>query len=31
MSRFTLGDYVELWPRFPDNVVDFIITDPPYL
>ncbi|HFQ7221254.1 TPA: DNA methyltransferase, partial [Escherichia coli] len=31
MSRFILGDCVRVMATFPDNVVDFIITDPPYL
>lgn len=31
MSRFLLGDSVHVMSHFPDNAVDFILTDPPYL
>lgn len=31
MSRFILGDSVQVMSGFPDNAVDFILTDPPYL
>lgn len=31
MSRFMLGDSVQVMSGFPDNAVDFILTDPPYL
>ena len=31
MSRFILGDCVQVMSRFPSRVVDFILTDPPYL
>ncbi|HGV6945775.1 TPA: DNA methyltransferase, partial [Escherichia coli] len=31
MSRFILGDCVRVMATFPDNAVDFILTDPPYL
>ncbi|PVZ84166.1 DNA methylase [Serratia sp. S1B] len=31
MSRFLLGNCVQIMRDFPDNAVDFILTDPPYL
>ena len=31
MSRFMRGDSVEIMANFPDNSIDFILTDPPYL
>jgi len=31
MSRFMQGDSVQLMATFPDNSIDFILTDPPYL
>ncbi|RDL15603.1 DNA methylase [Serratia fonticola] len=31
MSRFILGNCVPVMSEFPDNAVDFILTDPPYL
>lgn len=31
MSRFVQGNCVEIMAGFPDNAVDFILTDPPYL
>ncbi|WP_252151279.1 DNA methyltransferase, partial [Escherichia coli] len=31
MSRFIQGDCVRVMATFPDNAVDFILTDPPYL
>lgn len=31
MSRFIQGDCVQVMPGIPDNVIDFILTDPPYL
>ncbi len=31
MSRFILGDCVRVMATIPDNVIDFILTDPPYL
>jgi len=31
MSRFILGDCVQVMSRFPTRAVDFILTDPPYL
>lgn len=31
MSRFVQGNCVEIMAVFPDNAVDFILTDPPYL
>lgn len=31
MSRFIQGNCVEIMAGFPDNAVDFILTDPPYL
>ena len=31
MSRFMLGDSVQIMSTFPDAAVDFILTDPPYL
>lgn len=31
MSRFILGDCVQVMSRFPPRAVDFILTDPPYL
>ena len=31
MSRFILGDCVRVMATLPDNAVDFILTDPPYL
>ncbi len=30
MSRFMLGNCVQIMSEFPDNAVDFILTDPPY-
>lgn len=31
MSRFILGNCVRVMADFPENAVDFILTDPPYL
>ena len=31
MSRFILGDCVRVMTTIPDNAIDFILTDPPYL
>ncbi|AZS59299.1 MULTISPECIES: DNA methylase [Pectobacterium] len=31
MSRFILGNCVQIMSTFPDRAVDFILTDPPYL
>ena len=31
MSRFMQGDSVQVMAGFPDNSIDFILTDPPYL
>lgn len=31
MSRFIHGNCVHIMSDFPDNAVDFILTDPPYL
>lgn len=31
MSRFIEGNCVQIMSGFPDNAVDFILTDPPYL
>lgn len=31
MSRFIQGNCVQVMSGFPDNAVDFILTDPPYL
>jgi len=31
MSRFMRGDSVQIMAGFPDNSIDFILTDPPYL
>lgn len=31
MSRFILGNCVQTMANFPDNAIDFILTDPPYL
>lgn len=31
MSRFILGDCVQVMSRFPSRAVDFILADPPYL
>lgn len=31
MSRYILGDCVQVMSRFPARAVDFILTDPPYL
>lgn len=31
MSRFILGDCVRVMATIPDNAIDFILTDPPYL
>ena len=31
MSRFLLGNCIQIISEFPDNAVDFILTDPPYL
>ncbi len=31
MSRFIQGNCVRVMATFPDNAVDFILTDPPYL
>ena len=31
MSRFLLGNCVKIMSEFPDNAVDLILTDPPYL
>lgn len=31
MSRFVLGNCIDVIARIPDNAIDFILTDPPYL
>ena len=31
MSRFILGNCIDVMARIPDNAIDFILTDPPYL
>ncbi|QBY46432.1 hypothetical protein ArsFIN_50430 (plasmid) [Arsenophonus nasoniae] len=31
MSRFIQGDSLKIMATFPDNAIDFILTDPPYL
>lgn len=31
MSRFVLGNCIDVMTRIPDNAIDFILTDPPYL
>lgn len=31
MSRFILGNCVQIMSTFPDRAVDFVLTDPPYL
>ncbi|WP_368086154.1 DNA methyltransferase, partial [Salmonella enterica] len=31
MSRFILGNCVDIMASFPERAVDFILTDPPYL
>lgn len=31
MSRFVLGNCIDVMARIPDNAIDFILTDPPYL
>ncbi|WP_343316585.1 DNA methyltransferase [Aeromonas hydrophila] len=31
MSRMVLGDSVEVMGKMPNGVIDFILTDPPYL
>ena len=31
MSRFILGNCIDVMERIPDNAIDFILTDPPYL
>lgn len=31
MSRYYLGDCLNILPTFPDRCVDFVLTDPPYL
>lgn len=31
MSRFVLGNCIDVMARIPDNGIDFILTDPPYL
>ncbi|SAI73141.1 site-specific DNA-methyltransferase [Bordetella ansorpii] len=31
MGRFILGDCLKVLPEFPDQCVNFILTDPPYL
>lgn len=31
MSRFILGNCVDIMAGFPERAVDFILTDPPYL
>ncbi|UTJ60305.1 DNA methyltransferase (plasmid) [Klebsiella michiganensis] len=31
MSRFILGNCIDIMGGFPDRAVDFILTDPPYL
>ncbi|HGJ5879771.1 MAG TPA: DNA methyltransferase, partial [Arsenophonus nasoniae] len=31
MSRFIQGDSQKIMSTFPDNAIDFILTDPPYL
>lgn len=31
MSRFIQGDSLKIMSTFPDNAIDFILTDPPYL
>jgi DNA modification methylase len=30
MSRFILGDCIDVMRGFPDRAVDLIVTDPPY-
>ncbi|HGV7975014.1 TPA: DNA methyltransferase, partial [Escherichia coli] len=30
-SRFVLGNCIDVMARIPDNAIDFILTDPPYL
>ncbi|CSW11282.1 methylase [Shigella sonnei] len=29
MSRFVLGNCIDVMARIPDNAIDFILTDPP--
>ncbi|EMC8437426.1 DNA methylase [Escherichia coli] len=31
MSRFVLGNCIDVMARIPDNAIDFILIDPPYL
>lgn len=31
MSRFVLGNCIDVMALIPDNAIDFILTDPPYL
>lgn len=31
MSRFVLGNCIDVMARIPDNAIDLILTDPPYL
>ncbi len=31
MSRFILGNCIDVMRGFPDRAVDLIVTDPPYL
>ena len=31
MSRFVLGNCIDVMARIPDTAIDFILTDPPYL
>ncbi|MCF3424415.1 DNA methylase, partial [Escherichia coli] len=31
MSRYVLGDSVQVMAGFPPNSIDFVLTDPPYL
>lgn len=31
MSSFVLGNCIDVMARIPDNAIDFILTDPPYL
>ncbi|KEO33135.1 DNA methylase domain protein [Escherichia coli 1-250-04_S3_C2] len=31
MSRFVLGNCIDVMARIPDNAIDFILTAPPYL
>ncbi|MCV1439771.1 DNA methyltransferase, partial [Escherichia coli] len=31
MSHFVLGNCIDVMARIPDNAIDFILTDPPYL